>query len=548
MECCWVSSLEKVFPDEAPQPLRTATATALCGERFSVQCATCHDELDKVDVTVSVVTDFPGTIRLYRVGYVPVLLPAYSHSDDYFLRKTAGVYPDPLFPPEPVLSLGRRQQWRSLWVEWDVPADCPAGTYTLELQFEPARDWYSFHETATFSLEVIPAVLPPQTLLRTDWFHCDCLAVQYGVPVFSAAHWTLMENYIREAVVYGQNTLLVPLFTPPLDTAVGGERPTVQLVEVSVTQGRYRFSFRRLRRFLRMAAACGITCFEMSHLFTQWGAAHAPKIIATVDGKEAKLFGWDTDASGREYQAFVTVFLKRLVAFLRREGVLECCRFHVSDEPNDTVEDTYRVAAACVNAVIPALPVMDALSHYSFYEKGLVRHPVPSIDHADAFLENGVPDLWLYYCCSQTNKVSNRMIAMPSARNRILGVQLYRYDIKGFLQWGFNFWFSQYSRRPIDPYLVTDADDAFPAGDAFIVYPGQDGKPVPSLRQLVFNEGLQDMRALQLLESLTSRGETLDFIAAQCGGSLLTLTEYPRDAAWLLAFRAALNEKIKSLL
>ena len=138
------------------------------------------------------------------------------------------------------------------------------------------------------------------------------------------------------------------------------------------------------------------------------------------------------------------------------------------------------------------------------------------------------------------------MMAMPSARNRILGLQLYRYGIVGFLQWGFNFWFSQYSLRPIDPYNVTDADDAFPSGDAFIVYPGEDGTPVPSLRELVFNEGLQDMRALQLLESLTSREETVQWLDEQWEKPI-TLRDYPRDAAWLLTFRENLNRKLAAL-
>ena len=34
------------------------------------------------------------------------------------------------------------------------------------------------------------------------------------------------------AVAHGVNLLYTPLFTPPLDTQVGGERTTVQLVDV----------------------------------------------------------------------------------------------------------------------------------------------------------------------------------------------------------------------------------------------------------------------------------------------------------------------------
>lgn len=62
---------------------------------------------------------------------------------------------------------------------------------------------------------------------------------------------------------------------------------------------------------------------------------------------------------------------------------------------------------------------------------------------------------------------------MPSARNRILGALLYKYNAVGFLQWGYNFWYSQFSKHEIDPFTVTDAGKAFPSGDAFVVYPGE---------------------------------------------------------------------------
>ncbi len=546
MEFRWISSLEKVFSDEPLTAPSVTEATALRGERFSVQCATYYDGLDKLYGDVTVTTDLPGDVRLYRVGYVPAMLPAYPWSDEHFLRKDPGVFPDPLFEQSENISFSRKQ-WRSLWIEAAIPEDCPAGKYTVTLKFDSKVPWLDIHESTSFTIEVIPAVLPRQTLKCTEWFHCDCLAVEYDVPIFSEEHWRIIENYVRNAATYGISMLLTPIFTPPLDTAIGGERPTVQLVDVKVEQGVYRFGFAKLKRYMEMADCCGIRYFEMAHLFTQWGAKHAPKIMATVDGEYKRIFGWDTDAASEEYIGFLKAFLRRLRAFLKKNGYLERCWFHISDEPGADHEEGYRAAREGVKQALAGLPVMDALSKYSFYEKGLVDHPVPSLNHADEFIEHNVPDLWTYYCCSQTQDVSNRMIAMPSARNRILGVQLYKYNIVGFLQWGFNFWFSQYSHHPINPYLVTDADDAFPSGDPFVVYPGKKGQPVPSLRELVFNEGLQDMRALQLLESLTSREEALAFIEEQCDGRALTLKDYPREAEWLLSFREALNRKLAAL-
>ena len=135
---------------------------------------------------------------------------------------------------------------------------------------------------------------------------------------------------------------------------------------------------------------------------------------------------------------------------------------------------------------------------------------------------------------------------MPSLRNRILGFQLFAYDAEGFLQWGHNFWYSQYSRAEIDPFKVSDAGGAFPAGDAFVVYPGKDGAPMNSLRFEVFYEGLCDMRALQLLEALTSRHYALEVLNRGLDAPV-SLTEYPHSAECFLNKRNEINMEIKQI-
>lgn len=64
---------------------------------------------------------------------------------------------------------------------------------------------------------------------------------------------------------------------------------------------------------------------------------------------------------------------------------------------------------------------------------------------------------------------------------RILGVQLYKYDIKGFLQWAFNFYYTVLSKKLANPFQTADAYGQIPAGSAYMVYPGEDG-PIESIR------------------------------------------------------------------
>ena len=142
--------------------------------------------------------------------------------------------------------------------------------------------------------------------------------------------------------------ILTPLFTPPLDTKVGGERPAMQLIDVTIEGGKYIFGFQKLKKWIDMCISCKIKYFEMSHLFTQWGAKHAPKIIAKKDGEQEKIFGWDTDASGPEYKGFLDEFLPKLTQKLEEWGISKRCFFHISDEPKPEDIESYNAAKQIV--------------------------------------------------------------------------------------------------------------------------------------------------------------------------------------------------------
>jgi hypothetical protein len=119
-----------------------------------------------------------------------------------------------------------------------------------------------------------------------------------------------------------------------------------------------------------------------------------------------------------------------------------------------------------------------------------------------------------------------------------MGLLLYKYDLEGFLHWGYNFWYSQYSIKQIDPFRVTDSGLAFPAGDPFLVYPGPDG-PFDSIRHEVCFDAVQDLRALRALENVIGREKTLDIIERD---GILSMTEYPRSPEWLLETREIINQ------
>ena len=285
----------------------------------------------------------------------------------------------------------------------------------------------------------------------------------------------------------------------------------------------------------------GIKYFEMSHLFTQWGALHAPKIMAEVDGETKRIFGWETDSTGKEYEDFLTSLAPCLTSFLENEGIADRCYFHVSDEPGDKDIEVYGKVSGLLHRLFgEKFKFIDALSEFTFYEKGYVPLPIPCEDKIEDFYGK-VPELWTYNCCGpRDNFYSNRFLSMPLQRTRIIGMQMYKYDVKGFLHWGYNFYYSHQSKEVIDPYRDTCGRNWVPGGDPFIVYPGKDGKAEDSLRHELFYDAIQDLNVMRALEKKIGRDAVIALIHEGLNYRI-SMTDYPHSTEWLMQLREKLN-------
>lgn len=551
-----ISGMEKCFLDECIcKKFALDRDTMLKNERYTFQLAVQDDEpgaVGRIILFAEIDSPLKNYISLAKIESIPVRFPVYRNLPeeyyDNYLRTTPGLYPDLLRPYEEYGMFNiLAGDLNSLWVEVEPKGEVPAGEYPITIRLKDGAG--NVRSEDTFTLEILAAELPAQKTLYTEWFHTDCLSVYYDAPVFSEKYWEIVENFMKNAHRAGINLILTPTFTPPLDTAVGDERPTVQLVDVTVTDGKYSFCFDKLDRWVKLANKCGIENFEIAHFFTQWGAAHAPKVMATVDGEYKRIFGWDTCATGPEYSAFLRQFIGELLAFMKERGKDHNCYFHISDEPNDAQLESYIAAKNVVRDLLDGYIIMDALSHYEFYESGALETPIPANTAIEPFIANNVPNLWVYYCCGQHKDVSNRFFAMPLDRTRAIGYQFYKYNIVGFLQWGYNFYFCQGSVYPINPYEISDGDYFTPAGDCYSVYPGENGEALDSIRICAFYDALQDQRAMQLAETLVGREAVMNAIEGDLPeDQKITFSRYPHGIAWMHETRAKINALIKSAL
>lgn len=466
------------------------------------------------------------SVEQYRVDFVPITQAANLFDEDGFEGNFPGLYPDVLqqrpacpeietrihngkpqyFEKDTDILLNATNDYQSLWITLNSEEKAEAGTYPVTVTATSLLDGTVLAQK-TFTLKVLDAELPDPKVYYTNWIYEDAICDTYSVALYGKEFYQIFDQLVTNAAKHRQNTILLPAFTPPLDTSVGDERRNVQLTDVKRTDNGWAFSFLRMKEFVDHAKKCGIKFFEHSHLFSQWGAEHAPNIY-TVTGE--RIFGTETDATGTEYKEFLRAYLTAFLQFAKEEQIDKALIFHISDEPALEHIDCYRTAIRNVSDLLQEYPIADALSHVEYYKEGLVKQPVAFIDRADEF--DAVQALfWVYYTGGPHHKrATNRLISNTGARTRVLGLQMYRYRALGFLHWGYNYYYDRMTHGIFNPLLTPCGYKQYP-GVAHLVYPfcSKGIYVLPSIREKLMAEAFDDLRALNLLESLIGRENTL---------------------------------------
>ena len=487
---------------------------------------------------IEVTGDLSSFISLNVIDCVPAEFTMVGKTDDYYWGGS-GVYPDVIRAYKNGDILLPPNGTKCLWISVKPKTELPVGVHKIVFKIFDAED--KLMGETEYELEVLDACIERSSIKKTNWVHYDSICNAHNVEPFTPAFYDIFEQYLAAYTHSGFNMLLTPLFTPPLDTYVGGERMTVQLVDVERKNGKYEFDFSKLKAFLRFVLVRGIEYIEFSHLFTQWGGEHCPKIMAMEQGEYKKIFGWESNSCGEEYKAFLDTFLPALVAFVQEEDLEQKCCFHITDEPHAKHLAHYKQCNEIVKKNIGEIPTMDAISHFEYCEQGLVDVPVVVISSIEPFLKNNIKNTMAYYCCEPTDRYySNRFLNMPLQRTRILGCQLYQTGVTGFLHWGFNFYNSGLSYSTINPYAVTNAGGAFPPGDCFIVYPNENGVNL-SMRSESIRMGFEDYDLLYTLEQKVGREKVQAMLEIE---GIVGYTQYPRDAVWHTDFITKLKRRL----
>jgi hypothetical protein len=167
--------------------------------------------------------------------------------------------------------------------------------------------------------------------------------------------------------------------------------------------------------------------------------------------------------------------------------------FHISDEPSDHNILAWRNASEFVHRFAPELRRIDAIE--TPHCLGALEIWVPKLDHLATWHETYEHaqrqgnELWFYTVgIYQGGSLLNKTVDVPLIETRLMPWLNYRYNLHGYLHWGFNDWTDDPINAPGEH-----------RGDGWQVYPNQNGLR-NSVRWEQMRNGLQDYECLWALE------------------------------------------------
>jgi hypothetical protein len=526
-----VDPLVKVFPDDPPLGRSQARTEVARGEFASLQVVVrCDGALEGLTAEVAPLQRSGGDGSLAPrparfVGYVPVDRPMQTPCKDQ-LRKPPADFPDPLFEKATVnVAAGTAQ---AVWITVPVPVNAEPGAYKSEVRVRATVNGAAVEASKKLEVRVYDVVLGRPRLWTTQWFGVNAQHMAIHPEAKSDEYYALLGRFARNMAEHYENVAIIS----PLSLAAFGVGP----------DGSLTMDFSEFDRWVDVFIEAGVVGrIEGGHIGGRSGNWVSPFVVRVQSVKDGKVAAQSVAPDSAEADAFYSLFFPALVSHLREKGWIECYTQHLADEPVEGNKDSYRAMAALARKYAPELKIIEAC-----HSKDLVgamdiwvpqlNYLADDFDHYRARQEAG-DEVWFYTCVFPQAEYANRFIEQPLIKTRLLHWINFKYGITGYLHWGYNHWTAD------SPFTHTTrahgGPEYLPAGDPWIVYPGEDG-PLDSIRYEAMRDGIADHELLSMLAE-----KDPDRAMKLAGKHVLGFAEYDTDVRKLRANRRQLLKALE---
>jgi hypothetical protein len=478
-----VSDLVQVFEDgyELPPFQDTLSLFGIQGEVLSGQCVIIAKK-NPSDVTVQVnsllnpsgeISIPAGNVAWNFVGHIPLSENAPNQYPNTLVRKAPAKFPDYLMAENQMnINKGITQ---AIWLTINIPKNAEDGIYYGDVIAKSNLG----EQSIPLSLTVYHFQMPEERHMKVaEWFTTRHFKNLHGINEEYSREWfDMLRKYADNLVKHRQNVFQVPM-------------NSIEIVRLE--NGGYNFDFTRFDQIARVFWNTGKMDYLETGELTRFG--EEAWFSTDINFKNFTVFdkksGENTSLPGMEV---IPHLLPAFENHLRKMGWLDRTLFHVKDEPTLRNVTSWKEKSTIIHQYAPDLVRIDAIETTHLFED--IEIAIPKLDYLAGWHEaykkaacDGV-ELWFYTVgIYQASGYPNKTIDMPIMDNRIMHWINYKYDLSGFLHWGWNQWTE-------NPYKEVGMH----IGDAWHVYPTKNGV-LNSLRWEQMRNGLQDYEYLWILE------------------------------------------------
>jgi len=348
-------------------------------------------------------------------------------------------------------------------------------------------------------VKVYPVTIDKTRLWVTNWYSTTEKNLEYvmgksGIEQFSEEYWKFIRLLAGKMAEYRQNVAIIS----PLNLS------KYELDE----NGIYTVDFTNFDKTVEIFMEEGVVGrIEGGHIGTRktnWTSEFV--VFVPVEEPDTTYFE-KFNISSDTARTFYSSFIPALTSHLKKKGWDDIYMQHLMDEPIPENVESYVEIADFIDGLAPDLKIVEAC-HSKDVNKS-VDIWVPQLDYMhidyDFYKERAElgEEIWFYTCLNPKGEYANRFIELPLIKTRILHWINYRYNIPGYLHWGFNFWQTGFFWDGGDPFdetssIMLESGTILPGGDAWICYPGNK-KILSSIRLEAMRDGIVDYELLSML-------------------------------------------------
>jgi len=484
---CAFGSIDQRYPRSAPPAIGQATdwkGVGWRGETISAQLVLWSDRpVEGIAVAFSPFRSAEGhtlpgfgQARFVRYVLTDVFAPGcgFRKPEDFPVSLSADV-----LDHTTCLDMAARTT-QPVWLTFAIPADAVPGVYegTVTIQSLNQPD-----HTMSVAVEVLPMTLPParEWAFHLDlWQHPTAVARVHGVPVWSDAHWTLLETPMRMLANAGQKVITATLNKDPWNNQCFD--PYADMIAwTRNTDGSWAYDFSVFDRWVSFMMQLGVDKQINCYSLLPWNHE-----IHYVDARTGDTVNVSAVPGSDTFTELWTPFLRAFRQHLQDKGWLAITNIAMDERSPEEM----KAALSLLNTVAPELGVALADNHKSYQQYPMLK------DICVAFGADFAPDdlafrkanglISTYYVCC-ADEFPNVFTFSDPAEAVFMGWYAMAAGLDGYLHWSYNSW----TEHP----LTDSRFRTWPAGDTYVIYP--EGRS--SIRFERMREGIQDAEKIRIL-------------------------------------------------